>query len=260
VDGLVDIHAHLLPGIDDGPEDLAGTLEMARSAVASGIVRLATTPHLRSDFPAVRHEEIAGRVADVQRELSAAGIELHVVAGAEVSLIWALEASEEDLRLASFGQRGHDLLIETPDDVSMLEQLLYQVRVHGYRITLAHPERSPAFRRDASTLVRLTEQGVLVQVNAEALLASSRSPLRKLAERLCLESMAHVVASDGHRGHEWRPVERLSRGVEALSGLVGPDRARWMASEVPAAVLDGAPLPPAPEVQRRRGLLSRWRA
>lgn len=259
VDGLVDIHSHLLPGIDDGPEDMAGSLEMARSALASGTARLAATPHLRSDFLGVNVREIAGHVARVQSELEAAGIELQVVCGAEVSLLWALEASEEELRLASYGQLGHDLLVETPEDVSMLEQLLYQVRVHGFRVILAHPERSAVFRQDPSRLVRLAEQGVLLQVNADALLAPPRSSTRRLAERLCRDGLAQVVASDGHRGREWRPVDRLAPAVEVLSGLVGPDRARWMARTAPAAILDGAPLPPAPEVPDGRPFWWRWR-
>lgn len=258
--GLVDIHAHLLPGIDDGPADLAGTLEMARSAVASGITRLATTPHLRSDFPNVHVGEIAERVREVQRELDSAGIELQVVAGAEVSLVWALDASDDHLRMASYGQRGHDLLIETPDDVSMLEQLLYQVRARGYRLTLAHPERSVAFREDPFRLMRLSEQGVLLQVNADALLAPPRSGLRKLAERLCREGAAHAVASDGHRGGDWRPVDRLAKGAQQLSRLVGSERAGWLVSASPAAILDGESLPTAPPASIKVPFWRRLRA
>jgi protein-tyrosine phosphatase len=257
VDGLVDIHAHLLPGIDDGPEDLAGTLEMARSAAASGIVRLAATPHLRSDFPGVHVEEIAGRVQDVQAELDAAGIGLQVVAGAEASLLWALEASEEELRLASYGQRGRDLLIETPSDVSMVDQLLQQVQARGFRVTLAHPERSRTFGQDPSKLARLGEQGVLLQVNADALFGPHGSSPRRLTERLCRDGLAQVVASDGHRGSEWRPVGRLSRAAAALSRLVGSDYAAWMLTAAPAAILDGEPLPPAPRAQLNTGFWGR---
>lgn len=258
--GLVDIHAHVLPGIDDGPRDLSGTLELARSAAEAGITRIAATPHLRSDFPDVHVEEIAARAERVQAELEAVGIDLEVVPGAEVSLIWALEASDEQLRLASYGQRGQDVLIETPEDVSMLEQLLYEVRIRGLRVTLAHPERSGHFQHDAARLTRLAEQGVLLQVNADALLAPARSSLRRLAARLCWEGTAHVIASDGHRGHDWRPVDRLAKGAEALAKLVGPERARWMVTDAPAAILAGQPLPPEPEVQRRGGLLTRWRS
>ena len=256
--GFVDIHSHLLPGIDDGPEDLAGALDLARSAAEAGTAVLAATPHLRSDFPGVDVGEIANMCARVQAEIDTAGVSLRVVPGAETSLVWALEASDEDLKLATYGQHGHDLLIETPNDVSMLEQLVFQVRARGFRVILAHPERSSAFKSNAEPLVRLHEQGVLLQVNASALLAPHRSTTRRLAERLCRQGLAHVLASDGHRATEWRPVSELAAGVEALAQLIGRERAMWMAQHVPGAIVDGATaLPDAPPIQTERRSL--WR-
>jgi protein-tyrosine phosphatase len=251
VDGLVDIHAHLLPGIDDGPTDLAGSLEMARCAVASGIVRLAATPHLRSDFPGVQVGEIPGRAAELQRELDGAGIALEVVAGAEASLLWALDASDEELRLASYGQLGRDLLVETPADVSMLDRLLSGLQARGLRIVLAHPERSATFRQDPSRLARLSRQGVLLQVNADVLLSRTGSSTRQLAESLCRDGVAQLLASDGHRGADWRPVDRLAQAASRLTALTGAERAAWMVSQAPAAVLEGRPLPPAPASRLR---------
>lgn len=256
VSGFVDIHSHLLPGIDDGPPDLAGSLEMAASAAGAGTAVLCATPHLRSDFPGVAIGELAERAAAVQGEIEEAGIALRVVQAAETSLIWALEASEEDLRRATFGAQGKDLLVETPGDVSMIEQLLYQVRLRGVRVALAHPERSHTFQGDLERLVRLHEQGILLQVNAGALLAPRRSAARGLAERLCREGLAHALASDGHTGGERRPVANLALGVQALRELVGAERAAWMARDAPLAIVEGRPLPEAPAIQgSRRG----WR-
>lgn len=249
VTGLVDIHAHILPGIDDGPDDLDGSIAMAQAAVDAGITTLAATPHLRSDFPRVHVEEIAGRVADLQAELGAREIPLQVVSGAETSLIWALEASDEELRLASYAQRGKDLLIETPSSaVGGLGSLLYQVRVRGYRVTLAHPERSHDYQRDPAALYELNRQGVLVEVNAESLLAHDRrSGPGKLAERLCLDAVATALASDGHRGSSWRPVSKLPEAADLLARLVGAARAEWMTRYAPGAVVAGEPIgdPPA---------------
>ena len=255
--GLVDIHAHLLPGIDDGPPTLEESLEMARVAVDSGISTIAATPHLRSDFPGVRIEEIGPRCQSLQEALNHAGIPLRVVPGGEVSLVWALEASDEELRLASYGQRGTDLLIETPNDVSMLDQLLFPIRAKGFRITLGHPERSAAFQRDPSRVERLVEQGVLLQVNGRALMGR-RSSSAALAEHLCREGFAHLIASDGHRAAEWRPITDLAAGFEVLTGLVGVERARWMAAEVPATIATGAALPPPPAIEAPRRA-RRWR-
>ncbi len=255
--GFVDIHSHLLPGIDDGPETLEGSLAMARAAAAAGTAVLAATPHLHTGFPNVHIEEVGERTQQMQAAIDEAGIELQVVPAAETSLLWAIEASDEHLRLATYGQRGADLLVETPDDVSMIEQLLYQVRVRGVRVTLAHPERSETFQRQPGRLARLHEQGILLQVNASALLRA-RSPGQKLIEHLVRNELADVMASDGHRATEWRPVDALADGAAALSALVGATRAQWMVDEAPGAIVTGQPLPPAPEIERpRRGLFGR---
>jgi protein-tyrosine phosphatase len=250
----VDIHAHVLPGIDDGPSQLADSIEMARAAAASGISAIAATPHIRSDFPDVHVGELAEQCADVRAAVEQAAIPIELVSGTECSLVWAIEAADEELRLATYGQRGTDLLIETPlGPVLAIDHLLYEVRARGIRVVLAHPERSPDFQRDPGVVRELVRQGVLLQVNAGSLLTSNRrSPVRRLAEQLCTEGLAHVLASDGHRAASWRPVTKLADGVNALAELVGAGRARWMASAVPRAVLDGAELPAAPPIETRR--------
>jgi protein-tyrosine phosphatase len=255
--GYVDIHAHLLPGIDDGPDELAGALDMARVAAHSGTEVLAATPHLRADFPAVDVREIAARCQRLQAEIDAAGIKLRIISGAETSLVWALEASSQDLALATFAGRGTDLLVETPHDVSMLDQMLYEVSQRVRRVTLAHPERSRTFQREPDRLTALKEQGILFQVNADALTAGPGSHTRRLAEHLCLAGMVDAMASDGHRAEAWRPVDALSRGFEALRALVGERRASWTAGAAPAAIIRGAALPDPPEIEPARRPL--WR-
>lgn len=251
-DALVDIHAHLLPGIDDGPEDLAGSLEMARAAAGAGVRTVVATPHLRDDFPGVRVEEVAERCRSLQEEVGRTGISLQIVPGAEVSLPWALEADNEALRLASCGQRGTDLLVEAPDTVSLLDRMLGHLASRGYRITLAHPERTTAFQREPERLERLVAQGVLLQVNAVSVLDHRRNERGRLALRLCRDGLAHAVASDGHRASSWRPIVDLASAVESLSGALGPGRAHWLASRGPAAIVEGAPMPTPPPVEPTR--------
>ena len=187
VRGYVDLHAHVLPGIDDGPADADGALAMLRAAAAAGIGTIAVTPHLRSDFPDVRVTELAPRAQQLREAGEMAGIDIRIISGAEVSLVWALEASDEQLALATYDQRGTDLLIETPTfNVIGLESLLYRLRAKGLRVTLAHPERSVDFQRDPARLVELVRQGVLLQVNAETLLKGRRrSDAQRLGRYLC---------------------------------------------------------------------------
>jgi protein-tyrosine phosphatase len=263
VAGYVDVHAHVLPGIDDGPSDADGALAMLRAAAASGIGTIAVTPHLRPDFPDVQPTELARRADELREAGEMAGIEIRVVSGAEVSLAWALEASDEELALATYDQGGTDLLIETPTyNVVGLDSLLWRLRAKGLRVTLAHPERSVPFQRDPAPLVELVRQGVLLQVNADALITGPRrSDTQRLGRYLCLEGLAHALASDGHRASRWRAVTRLADAAQEAARLIGADRAHWMTQIAPAAILTGAALPeaPPPRVGRRMHKLLRRR-
>jgi protein-tyrosine phosphatase len=253
----VDIHAHVLYGIDDGPADRADAEAMLRTAARSGTAVIVATPHLRSDFPDVHVNELAARADELRAWIAEQGLEIELINGGEVGLVWALDADDEALRLGSYGQRGGDLLIETPNTIVGLEALLYQVRTRGFRVTLAHPERSREFQRDPSTLEALVERGILLQINADALLGDPRrSPTANLAHQLCLDGLAHAVASDSHRATQWRPVNVMPYAVAAAAELVGAERAEWLAVDSPAAIVAGRPLPePPPIVSARRG---RW--
>jgi protein-tyrosine phosphatase len=247
---VIDLHSHLLPGLDDGSPDLAAAVALAREAVGNGVTTMAATPHLRADYPAIRVSELSSHVRALQAGLDAAGVALKVVSGGEVDVLWAQSASDEDLRLASYGGRGTDLLVETPygELPPIFEDLLFKIRVRGFRVLLAHPERTRSFQQDPARLVRLVDGDVLVQVTAASVVGGGRAG--KLAQRLIAEGHAHVIAGDLHRANGARASLR-----EAVAA-VDPTRGEWMVTAVPAAILEGRPLPPPPfgEAPRRR----RW--
>ena len=257
---MIDLHTHILPGIDDGPADIAGSIELARAAAADGIVALAATPHVRSDHPQVRPAELAGRVDELAAAVADAGLALELVAGGEVDLLWAQQADEHDLRAVSLEQRGRDLLVETPygELPERFEEQLFTLTVRGYRVLLAHPERSPTFQRDRRRLEALVERGTLLQVTALSLASTERrSRSRRLALELVRHGLAHVIASDAHGAH--LPRLGLRSGVEAAA-RVAPRRAEWMVTDAPAAILAGEALPRLPperatarRMPRRRG-------
>ena len=256
---MIDLHAHVLPGLDDGPETLEDALKLLRAAARDGVRTVAATPHLRADFPGVDVRTIAPLCVALNRAI-APQCEIEVVPGGEVDLVWALDASPEELRLASYGQRGAYLLVETPYGPlpSTLEDLLYSVSIKGYQVLLAHPERNSTFQADPSRLSRLVERGVLLQITAPSLtIAKRRSRSRELALALVREGLAHVIASDAHSAGPWRPPSL--RGAVAMAATVAPSRAEWMVTDAPAAVLAGERLPEAPASTQapRRGLLRR---
>jgi len=259
---MIDLHSHVLPGIDDGPRDLAGSIAMAHVAADAGTTCLVATPHLREDHPAVRPGELAARVAEVNRALARHGVGVEVVSGAEVDLTTGLELGDEDLRAASLAGRGRDLLVESPYGPlpSVFESLISSLAGRGFRITLAHPELNPSFQDQPERLERLVADGILLQLTARSLRAGRRSPARTLALTALERGWAHVVASDGHSS-DWRPpalgveVRRLAEREPHLA-----PRLAWMTVDAPRAILDGVALPPGPPVRvprRRRGVWAR---
>jgi protein-tyrosine phosphatase len=249
---VIDLHSHLLPALDDGPADIAGSVALAVEVAATGVRTLAATPHLRADFPDVDVLTLAQRVADLQARLQRERVPLELVSGGEVDVLWAQRASDEQLHAASYGGRGTDLLVETPygELPELFEDLLFRIRVRGFRILLAHPERNPSFQRDATRLVRLVEGDVLVQLTAASVTGGGRAG--KLAARLIADGHAHVIAGDLHRAGGSRA------SIADAVASADSERARWMTTEAPAAILAGAPLPPAPAgAPRRRSWFSR---
>jgi protein-tyrosine phosphatase len=241
---VVDLHFHILPGLDDGPPDLSSSLQLARAAQADGVQIVAATPHLREDHPAVRVQELADRCRTLNVAIADAEIALEVVPGGELDVLWVQAASEEELRLASFGQAGTDVLLESPYGplTSAFDAALERLWSLGYRVLLAHPERNPTIREHPDRVVALVRRGLLVQVTAESLLArdpGSRS--RVVAAALIESDAAHVIASDAHRAIEFRP-PNLSHGLQAAAEIA-PERARAMVVDAPLAILAGTPLP-----------------
>lgn len=251
---MLDLHCHILAGIDDGPDNRIDSIAMAKVAAEQGIETIAATPHLRNDFPQVTPALVAELCADLEDSLPI-DAPVHVVTGGEVDLWWAAEATDEELRQASFGGAGKDLLVETPYGALSgdFTERLFQLRLKGFRVLLAHPEINPTFHRSPDLLAELVDQGVLVQVTARSLLRGPRSKSGAYARHLVAEGVAHVIASDAHGPGPWRPPD-LQAGRDAARELAGA-RADWMVEDAPRAVLAGEPLPPEPsgEPPRRRG-------
>jgi protein-tyrosine phosphatase len=259
---MIDLHSHVLPGIDDGPADMAGSLAMAEVAAETGTTCLVATPHLREDYPAVRLDELAGRVAELNAALRRRGVPLEVLPGAEVDLTAALELSDSELRAATLGGGGRDLLIECPYAPlpSVFERLLSSVTRRGFRVTLAHPEINPSFQDEPERLAGLVDSGVMLQLTARNLGGARRSATRALTLTAIEHGWGHVLASDGH-ACDWRP-PKLGTQVRELQER-RPElaaRLRWMTEDTPGAILEGRSLPPPPAVpvrRRRRRLFGR---
>jgi len=234
--GTIDLHCHLLPGIDDGARDLADAVEMVRQAEADGIAAICATPHIRADH-AVRIEELPARRAELRAALLQAGCSTHVLPGGEVAtdMLDALDSPE--LVSVALGGSGTWILLE-PAPGPLDERLTTAVdalRARGFRALLAHPERHPG-PDFVDRLRRLIGKGVLVQGTAAYLVDESTRPAMLM---LACAGVIHVLGSDAHSSLTGRRVE-LAPALETLA-TVAPVAAHleWMAHIAPRAIVRG---------------------
>lgn len=250
---VIDLHHHLLPGIDDGPPTLDDALALARAAVAAGTTTVVATPHVSRDYPANTAASIAEQVIALQGALAEADIPLRVLPGAEVAVTHAVNVSDAELSALRLGA-GPYVLVECPltPTGAGFELILESLLDRGHRILLAHPERCRAFQRDSELLARLIARGALAQITASSLTGHFGRTVRDVAHGLVREGLAHVVASDAH-SVDRRPPSLLS-AVEA-EGYA--EQAAWLVGEVPRAILDGSRVPAVPTMHRPRPGLKR---
>lgn len=233
--GFVDLHVHLLPGVDDGPPDLDATLELAGLEVADGVVAATATPHVAS----LDLAEIPSRVAEVNAALEKAHIPLVVEGGGELGARSVPRLSATELELIAHGPEGARwILLEAPLDgaVRTLHGAADQLRAAGYGIVLAHPERClPLFDDDMRGLKRELERGTLAQVSSSSVLGLHGIRARRNAARILAGGHAGVLASDAHGPR--RPPS-LTAAMRAACGLGLPvAEAHALCADRPRALL-----------------------
>lgn len=237
----IDLHCHLLPGVDDGARDLDDAVAMARQAEADGIGAICATPHIRHDHN-VRIAELPERRADLARALADDGCSTRVLGGGEVA-VGALDGlGDAELAAVSLGGGGCWILLEPdpgPVDVA-LDRAVARVHQRGFRALIAHPERhlGPDLPQRLS---RLVERGALVQATAAFLLYDATSE-GMLA--LVRSGLIHVLGSDSHSARAGRPVA-IAAALKVL-GTVEPAASNldWIARVGPEGIAHGDNLTP----------------
>ena len=198
--GIVDLHSHILPGVDDGAGDVEESLAMAGLAVKEGIRVLAVTPHHNNPMYRNRKADILEQMRMLQEQITTAGIDLQLVAGQELRLcetsMRELLTGDEVLTLNA----SRYLLVELPsnDIPDPLEEWMHEFRVKGIVPVIAHPERNRAIIEDPRRLDDLLSWGALAQVTAPSLLGQFGGKVKHVAMQLCRDHKIHLVASDAH--------------------------------------------------------------
>ena len=252
---MIDIHCHVLPGMDDGPASMDESLAMVRLAVADGIRGAICTPHWHPMFWPNERNAIAIAVETFRLRLQAEDIAFAVWPGSELSLDADLEVGIAGGRLATLNG-GSWVLLELPGAFppSGIDTFLLNFLRSGRRVVLAHPERYSFILRDPARLQAWVEMGVAVQITAASLLGRLGPEIATLCRVLLEHRLVHFLASDGHGVENRRPL--LQEACSVAGEIAGGDVAARLTEMHPQAVIRDEPLPlmdfaPLPLPQKR---------
>jgi protein-tyrosine phosphatase len=239
---VIDLHSHVLPGLDDGARDLDEAVEICRAAQAEGIEVLAATPHVRDDYPTTPDQMETA----LERLQAAAGDLVRLVPGGEVA-VPELDRPLDELR--RFGLAGNPayLLVETPYLAWPLDlaSRFASLRENGITVVLAHPERNPSVQERPTILAEMVANGTLIQLTAGSLDGRLGRASRSCALRLLELELAHLIASDAHA-----PSVRAIGMRAAAQAIRDEALARWLTMEVPSAIVNGGLISERPPRRR----------
>lgn len=259
----IDLHCHILPNWDDGPQSVEESLRMAARAAATGLKTIAVTPHVGRSFAhSAEHEDadIPAATAVLQSQIRAHGIDITLVSGAEITLaspdLAERIGAEPWLTLGGYGRYT---LVEAPfaQWPVYAPQLIQQIVAQGVIPIVAHPERYPEVQRDIRIMEQVVAMGALLQVTARSLLGNDNRKAFQTTRKLIDAGLVALVASDVHAAKGVLPCEVVGKLIAA----VGETAARTILVENPARVLQGewaeAPYVEAPSEQGTKWSLKR---
>lgn len=253
---FVDIHCHLIPGIDDGAKDWRQTMAMARMAAADGIRTIICTPHQLGSFAHNRGDEIRRRTTRLQQALDEQQIQLRVLPGGDVRIEEDMLQQVSSGEVLTLADRGRHVLLELPREVYFpLDRVLDQLDTLGMQGILSHPERNQGLLHDWTAVDSLVRAGCLMQVTSGSLHGLFGVASQKMALWMLEHQLVHFIATDAHGARSRRPL--LGRSYELVCELAGEVTARNVCCEFPAAVAAGRRVHPPQPKQPRRPVV-RW--
>jgi protein-tyrosine phosphatase len=245
---MIDLHCHILPGLDDGAESLAESLAMARVAQAEGIQVIVATPHLfRGDIGLADLAAVGRKKQELETALKQAGLPLKILSGVEVRFSHNLiEEIKRNKRALVIHTSSH-MFIEFPFDYvySGVKEVFFELMSEGIIPIIAHPERNSVFINHPGQLYDLVEMGCLSQANSGSFTGLYGQVVRETVTRLVSWGLVHVLGSDAHNSTSRAP--HFKEALRIIESIIGPEAARALVVDNPRAVLEDKSLPYLPE-------------
>jgi protein-tyrosine phosphatase len=237
---MIDLHCHILPGLDDGARSLEESLAMAEKAVQDGIHTIVATPHTLNGIYLNPVREVTSVVASLREPLLKHHIDLELCPGADVHVSPHMLELIESGDAGTINDAGRYVLLEFPSQTLPpgIKDEIFTLKVNGITPIISHPERNQVIQHDMDVLYELVYMGALCQVTAMSITGDFGGTVMECTERLLAHRLVHVIATDAHSLEGRPPV--LSRAVEVAAEIMGNyEDAEHMVTDVPASILSG---------------------
>lgn len=197
---MIDLHCHILPGVDDGAQTIEDSLAMAEKAISQGITHILCTPHHNNGKYSNPADQVINKVAELQQELDRRNLNLTLLEGQEVRITGTLLENIARSEILFTDLDDKYILIEFPtgEVPAYTEQLFFQLLSQGHTPVIVHPERNAIFRKDPNELIPFLEMGVLTQLTAPSIVGVFGKDIQKTAKQMLKYNMLYMVASDAH--------------------------------------------------------------
>jgi len=240
---FVDIHCHLVPGIDDGSKNWEETLEMAYMAVGDGFRTMVVTPHQLGHFAQNTGDLIRARTAELQKFLNDQHVPLEVLPGGDVRIEAGMAAKLKRGEVMSLADKRKHVLLELPHELYVpLDRLLVELAGMGMVGILSHPERNEGVLNDPAVLKPLVDAGCLMQVTAGSVLGAFGPNVQKFSAGLIEQGLVHFISTDAHGTKSRRPL--MKQAFDRVAELAGLETALELCCRNPGRVAQGKAVTP----------------
>jgi len=256
---MIDLHAHILPGLDDGPQTLAESIKMCRIACEDGIEKIVATPHTKNGVYQNSREEILKAVTELNNNLKNLNIPIHIYPGSDIRIDTDIFDLIDDNQLLTVNDNKRYIMIEFSEYIipPQMEEWIFKLKLKKITPIFTHPERNMIIQKDLDIAYRLVENGGLIQITAMSLTNDWGKSVKKCADELVKARLVHIIASDAHSPIKRPPI--LSRALAVASELIGDEiEAKKLVTTIPQAIIDGTVYYPPDPVRKKTSFFKKF--
>lgn len=255
---MIDMHCHILPGVDDGAKDLYEAIEMAKIAEEDGIKKIINTSHFHPEFKFIMGSELVEKVDNFNKILKENNIDIEVLLGNEIYYTDGILEEIEDLNFYTINKSKYLLIEFSPMNVPKnLPDIVYELKIKGYTPILAHVERYKSIIDNPNIIYDCIKEGAIIQVNASSVLGKHGKDMKKTTDILLDNNMVHIIASDAHGSERRRP--QLKEAYKYIKNKYSKEVANNIFKNNQSLIIENKDIiiPIASKYEEKRGFFSK---